>query len=238
MDPAAWERERYERERTRMVEEQLARRGISDARVLDAMGRVPRHLFVEEALRDRAYGDHPLPIGEQQTISQPYIVALMTSLLHLSGQEKVLEIGTGSGYQTAILCHLVQHVYSLEYRARLAGRAARLLEEMSYNNVDIHVGDGSQGLADMAPFDAILVTAAAPALPGPLRSQLSPDGGRMILPVGDKDGQHLEVVTRYGNTWEITQMERVKFVPLLGRYGFKSPSSTYSRNGDDWVANF
>jgi protein-L-isoaspartate(D-aspartate) O-methyltransferase len=221
-----------------MVSSQLIARGISDSRVLDAFRAVPRHRFVPLGQQHLAYKDQPLPIGEDQTISQPYVVALMTQLLRLEGHETVLEIGTGSGYQTAILCHLVQHVYSLEYRARLAGRAARLLEEMSYNNIDIHVGDGSQGLADMAPFDAILVTAAAPALPGPLRSQLNPDGGRMILPVGDKDGQHLEVVTRYGNTWEITQMERVKFVPLLGRYGFKSPSSTYSRNGDDWVANF
>jgi len=228
----------FDTHRENMVSSQLIARGISDSRVLDAFRAVPRHRFVPLGQQHLAYKDQPLPIGEDQTISQPYVVALMTQLLRLEDHETVLEIGTGSGYQTAILCHLVQHVYSLEYRARLAGRAARLLEEMSYNNVDIHVGDGSQGLADMAPFDAILVTAAAPALPGPLRSQLSPDGGRMILPVGDKDGQHLEVVTRYGNTWEITQMERVKFVPLLGRYGFKSPSSTYSRNGDDWVANF
>lgn len=231
--------DKFDTLRENMISTQLIARGITHSRVIDALRAVPRHRFVPLGQQHLAYKDQPLPIGEDQTISQPYVVALMTEMLQLEGDEIVLEIGTGSGYQTAILCHLAQYVYSLEYRARLAGRAARLLEEMNYNNVEIHVGDGSQGLPDMAPFDAILVTAAAPALPGPLRSQLNPDGGRMILPVGSKDSQYLEIVTRYGNTWEITQTEQVRFVPLLGRYGFRSSSSsTYSRDGDDWVANF
>ena len=152
--------------RDAMVEKQLARRGIGSRRVLQAMRATPRHLFVPLGQQHLAYTDHPLPIGENQTISQPYIVALMTQMLHLKPNETVLEIGTGSGYQTAILCQLAQHVYSLEYFPRLAGRAAQALARLGYNNVDLHVGDGSQGLPDMAPYHAIMVTAAAPALPG------------------------------------------------------------------------
>lgn len=207
--------------RSRMVVMQLAMRGIEDNRVLAAMRDLPRHLFVPAEMQPYAYTDQPLNIGEGQTISQPYIVALMTQMLNLTGIENVLEIGTGSGYQTAILCHLAKHVYTLEYHPRLAGRAARVLSHLGYNNVDIHVGDGSQGLPDMAPFDAIIVTAAAPALPGPLRAQLSTEGGRLVIPVGSRDNQHLERVTRHGSSWSIEQTERVRFVPLLGRYGFE-----------------
>jgi protein-L-isoaspartate(D-aspartate) O-methyltransferase len=216
--------------REEMVVRQLMERGIVDSRVLLAMRSVPRHEFVAAEVRHLAYRDCPLPIGDKQTISQPYMVALMSQMLGLKGYERVLEVGTGSGYQTAILCQLAAQVYSLERYPRLAGRAAQVLEQLGYENVEIHVGDGSQGLADMAPFDAIIVTAAAPALPGPLRSQLDEDGGRMILPIGDDKQQYLETVTRWHNRWEIEQTVPVRFVPLIGRYGFKDSSS---RRDDD-----
>jgi protein-L-isoaspartate(D-aspartate) O-methyltransferase len=211
----------YAMKRSRMVAMQLAMRKIHDQRVLDAMRELPRHLFVPAAMQPYAYTDQPLNIDEGQTIPQPYYVALMTQMLNLTGYENVLEIGTGSGYQTAVLCKMAKHVYTLEYHPRLAGRAARVLSHLGCNNVDIHVGDGSQGLPDMAPFDAIIVTAAAPSLPGPLRSQLSAEGGRLVIPVGSRDEQHLQRVTRQGANWEIEQTERVRFMPLLGRYGFE-----------------
>lgn len=217
--------------RTQMVDKQLVERGIQDPRVLDAMRRVCRHEFVSTELRHLAYRDCPLPIGENQTISQPYIVALMTELVHLSGHERVLEVGTGSGYQAAVLCELAAQVYSLERFPRLAERAGCILAELGYNNVEIHVGDGSQGLPDMAPYDVILVTAAAPALPGPLRSQMNERGGRMVLPVGDDRRQYLEVVTRMGNRWEIEQTIPVRFVPLVGRYGFAPRSGVVPDDG-------
>src|SRR5437870_5666784 len=159
-----------------MVEEQLVRRGITDARVLSAMAKAPRHLFVEEALRGRAYGDHPLPIGEEQTISQPYIVALMTQLLELAGCEKVLEIGTGSGYQTAVLAELARRVCSVERLPRLAERARALLEQLGHTNVWVRVGSGTLGWPDEAPFDRILVTAGGPVVPPPLFQQLAEAG--------------------------------------------------------------
>lgn len=205
-----------------MVDQQIRDRGVHDERVLDVMRRLPRHAFVPETLRNHAYDDSPLPIGEDQTISQPYIVAVMTAALRLVGTERVLEIGTGSGYQTAILAHLAAQVYSLERRARLAEHAAETLALLGISNVDLHVGDGSQGLPDMAPFDAILVTAAAPAIPGTLRSQLSPDGGRMVIPVGDEKNQYLERMTRHGTLWDTKRIGAVRFVPLIGAYGFKS----------------
>ena len=158
----------FERERARMVDDQLARRGITDERVRAAMRKVPRHLFVDEALRDRAYGDHALPIGEEQTISQPYIVALMTSLLSLTGREKVLEVGTGSGYQAAVLGELARRVCSIERLPRLAQRARALLDGLGYANVWVRVGSGTLGWPDEAPFDRILVTAGGPAVPPPL----------------------------------------------------------------------
>jgi protein-L-isoaspartate(D-aspartate) O-methyltransferase len=219
MERAAWERERYERDRSRMVEEQLARRGISDARVLQAMGRVPRHLFVEEALRDRAYGDHPLPIGEQQTISQPYIVALMTSLLRLSGQEKVLEIGTGSGYQTAILALLARRVCSVERVPSLATRARALLESQGVTNVWVRVGDGTLGWPDEAPFDRILVTAGAPAVPAPLFDQLI-EGGRMVMPVGETSNQTLTLVEKIDGAMRTSAHGDCTFVKFVGRYAW------------------
>lgn len=229
------EEEKFRTLREKMVEKQLVERGIENPRVLDAMRRIPRHEFVAPDLSHLAYRDSPLPIGEDQTISQPYIVAVMTQLLYLSGHERVLEIGTGSGYQTAVLCELAAQVYSLERYPRLAERAANILSRLGYENLEIHVGDGSQGLPDMAPFDAIIVTAAAPALPGPLRSQLRPDGGRMILPIGDEKNQYLEFVTRQNNRWEIEQMVPVRFVPLVGRYGFQE-HEPHTKPDDDSTA--
>jgi protein-L-isoaspartate(D-aspartate) O-methyltransferase len=211
--------------RERMVEEQLRSRDISDPRVLRAMRDVPRHFFVPDELKHLAYRDGPLPIGEEQTISQPYIVALMTQALHLSGHETALEIGTGSGYHTAILCELAGQVFSLERHPQLADGAGSALAELGYNNVEIHVGDGSQGLPDMAPFDAIVVSAAAPSVPGPLRSQLA-DGGRLVLPVGDRDSQWLERVWRHGDTWNIERITPVMFVPLIGKHGFASQAAS------------
>ncbi len=222
----------YQALRRQMIESQLRERGIHDPRVLDAMLRVPRHEFVSPDLRHLAYRDTPLPIGDEQTISQPYVVALMTQMLQLTGTESVLEIGTGSGYQTAILCTLAVQVYTLERHPRLAQRAAQTLSRLDFDNVEILVGDGSQGLADMAPFDAIIVAAAAPALPGPLRSQLRERGGRMVLPIGDRKNQFLEIITRQGNRWEIERTEPVRFVPLVGRYGFREIPADKSENDD------
>lgn len=211
----------YREQRDAMLTGQLQGRGIQDPRVLDALRRVPRHEFVPESLRDQAYGDTPLPIGDDQTISQPFIVAYMTQLLHLRGDERVLEIGTGSGYQTAVLALLAGQVYSLERYARLARAASERLRRLGYDNVEVHVGDGSQGLPDMAPFHAILVTAAAPSVPGPLQTQLVPNSGRLVIPVGDEREQFLELVVREGDRWHFKRVMGVRFVPLVGRYGFK-----------------
>ena len=212
-------REAYELTRARMVEEQLVKRGIGDERVLAAMRKVPRHLFVEEALRDRAYGDHPLPIGEEQTISQPYIVALMTALLELAGTEKVLEVGTGSGYQTAVLAELARRVCSIERLPRLAERARALLEGLGYDNVWIRVGGGTLGWPDEAPFDRILVTAGGPAVPPPLFQQLA-EGGRMVLPLGDEAIQTMTVVDKVGGAMRTRTHGECKFVKLVGKYAW------------------
>jgi len=206
--------------REQMVQEQLITRNITDLRVLEAMHRVPRHIFLPRDLREMAYRDSALPIGNKQTISQPYIVALMTQMLGLEGHETVLEIGTGSGYQTAILCELAANVISIERHALLAGRAGDALTRLGYSNVEVYIGDGTQGLPDMAPYDAILVTAAAPALPDPLRLQLDHHGGRLVLPLGTQDNQHLERVIRMGEQWQMERTLSVRFVPLIGRYGF------------------
>jgi protein-L-isoaspartate(D-aspartate) O-methyltransferase len=211
----------FERDRTRMVDAQLVRRGITDERVLAAMRRVPRHLFVDEALRDRAYGDHALPIGEEQTISQPYIVALMTSLLNLTGQEKVLEVGTGSGYQAAVLAQIARRVCSIERLPRLAQRARALVDGLGYSNVWIRVGSGTLGWPDEAPFDRILVAAGGPAVPPPLFEQLAP-GGRMVLPLGDVDAQTLTVVENAGGTMRLTPHGDCKFVRLVGKYAWEN----------------
>lgn len=207
--------------REQMVEEQLAARQITDPRVLEAMRRVPRHQFVPEEVQDHAYEDGPLPIGDDQTISQPFIVAAMTQLLHLQSHERVLEIGTGCGYQTAVLCEIAAYVFTLERHPRLAERASQTLHQLGYKNVDLHIGDGSQGLPDMSPFDAIVVTAAAPSVPGPLCWQLNPDGGRLVLPVGDAKHQELQRVWRRADQFEVDKVMTVRFVPLVGRFGFK-----------------
>lgn len=212
--------------RQQMVEQQIVARGIHNGRVLNAMRKIPRHQFVPAEYQDQAYADHPLPIGENQTISQPYICAAMTQELHLSGHERVLEIGTGSGYQTALLCELAAYVYSIEWHVLLAERAAHVLNRLGYQNIDIHAGDGSQGLPDMSPFDAIVVTAAAPSIPGPLCSQLNQQGGRLVLPVGDKEKQMLQRVLRDGDSFNVENLLQVKFVPLVGRYGFKAESDS------------
>jgi protein-L-isoaspartate(D-aspartate) O-methyltransferase len=204
-----------------MVEEQVSRRGIADRRVIDAMRRVPRHLFVEEALRERAYGDHPLPIGEHQTISQPYIVAMMTSLLALTGTEKVLEIGTGSGYQTAVLAELARRVCSIERLPALGTRARAVLEGLGYTNVWVRLGNGTLGWPDEAPFDRILVAAGGPAIPPPLFDQLA-EGGRMVLPIGDAESQTLTVVERLGGAMRTTPRGECMFVPLVGKYAWET----------------
>lgn len=208
-----------ERARLKMVDEQIAARGIKDRRVLSAMGRVPRHLFVEEALRDSAYGDHALPIGEHQTISQPYMVALMTETLALKGSERVLEIGTGSGYQTAVLADLAARVYSIERIDSLAAKARRLLASLGYRNVQIKVFDGTYGWKEEAPFDAILVTAGSPEIPMPLTEQLK-EGGRMVIPVGERTTQVLKKVTKTSAGIEVTPLTGCVFVPLIGGHGW------------------
>jgi protein-L-isoaspartate(D-aspartate) O-methyltransferase len=201
--------------RERMVADQLVRRGIRDRRVLDAMGKVPRHRFVDEALSSRAYGDYPLPIGERQTISQPYMVALMTEALELSGHERVLEIGTGSGYQTAILAELCSKIYSVERIKSLADRAIRTLDALGYYNVLVRVGDGSLGWIQEAPFDAILVAAGAPAVPEALVGQVGLDG-RLVLPVGDAHSQVLRKAVRRENGIHWTDLGGCVFVKLIG----------------------
>ncbi|MCY3574507.1 MAG: protein-L-isoaspartate(D-aspartate) O-methyltransferase [Chloroflexi bacterium] len=218
----------YARLRSRMVAEQLVKRGICDSRLLDAMRSLPRHQFVPEEHKPRAYEDRPLPIGARQTISQPYIVAFMTENLRLQPQHKVLEIGTGSGYQTAILCHLAGYVYSIERISRLAKMAGERIGNLGYGNLDIHIGDGSQGLPDQAPFDRIMVTAAAPRLPDVLRAQLNPRGGQLILPIGDAPAQELQLITRAGGRFTTRSLLGCRFVPLIGRYGFDSQTDSAS----------
>ncbi|MEE9121931.1 MAG: protein-L-isoaspartate(D-aspartate) O-methyltransferase [Syntrophobacteria bacterium] len=206
--------------RNRMVESQLVSRGIKDTRVLETMRKVPRHRFVEEALVSQAYNDHPLPIGEKQTISQPYMVALMTEALELQGDEKVLEIGTGSAYQTAILAELAEKIYSIERIRPLSIKARRILDELGYFNVVLKVGDGTVGAKDEAPFNAIIVTAGSPEIPQPLVDQLAM-GGRLVVPVGDKYTQSLMRVVRTKEGITKTDLGGCRFVDLLGRHGWK-----------------
>ncbi len=205
--------------RERMVRDQLEARHIRDPRVLAAMRAIPRHAFVSDELQRHAYEDRPLPIGLSQTISQPYIVAYMVECLRLTGHETVLEIGTGSGYQAAILARLAAHVISIERHALLAQRATQVLAALDCVNAEVREGDGSQGLPELAPFEAIIVSAAAPAIPEPLVAQLA-DGGRLVLPVGNNLRQYLSRVTRSGDASTIETLLQVMFVPLLGQYGF------------------
>lgn len=207
--------------RRRMVEEQIRRRGIRDERVLSAMEEVPRHLFVGEGIRHLAYADEPLPIGEGQTISQPYIVAEMTAALRLTGKEKVLDVGTGSGYQTAILARLCREVLTIERFQSLSADARRRLAAMGIRNVTFLVGDGSLGSPPNAPFDRILSAAASPSVPAPWISQLS-EGGIVVLPVGGRYEQELTRVIRVGGSTETEPLGGCRFVPLLGMHGFQS----------------
>lgn len=204
--------------RKRMVERQLRARGIDDARVLAAFEAIPRHLFVPQKLREQAYEDHPHPIGFGQTISQPYIVAYMTQLLELTGAEHVLEVGTGSGYQTAVLSALALEVHSIELIPALANRAEQTLAGLGVKNVFIHIGDGSQGWPESAPYDAIIVSAAAPHVPKSLLEQLA-DHGRMILPIGVGEYQDLELWRREGDVFLQEVLLPVAFVPLRGKEG-------------------
>jgi protein-L-isoaspartate(D-aspartate) O-methyltransferase len=211
----------FQGERQRMVDDQLRRRDISDRRVLEAMRSVPRHRFVPQDLDHLAYADAPLPIGHRQTISQPYIVALMSQMLLLRGPEKVLDVGTGSGYQAAILARLAQRVISLERIPELAEAARTVLQEIGIDNVEVHLADGSSGWPSQAPYDAILVAASAPRAPRPLLEQLC-EGGRLVIPVGGVEGQILERWTRRGDTWDCEQAAPVSFVPLVGEHGWSA----------------
>jgi protein-L-isoaspartate(D-aspartate) O-methyltransferase len=208
-----------------MIQEQLVKRGISDPLVLAAMGRVPRHLFVEESLRDRAYDDNPLPIGEGQTISQPYMVALMAETLKLAEGERVLEVGTGSGYLAAVLAEQGARVFSIELSARLAERARMTLHALGYHKVRVHVGDGTLGWEAEAPFDAIVVGAAAPCLPRPLLTQLRL-GGRLVVPMGEEELQTLVRVWKEPQGFREEYFGECRFVKLHGAYGWENYRST------------
>lgn len=209
----------YTKLRQRMVEEQLIPRGIKDKKVLTAFLKVEREKFIPADMREEAYEDFPLPIGEEQTISQPYMVALMTQCLELRGDEKVLELGTGSGYQTAILAELAKEVYSLERIEKLAQRARRVLCRLGYANVQIFVINGTMGYEEFSPYDRILVTAGAKEIPPPLIEQLK-DGGIMVIPVGDTYSHELKVVRKQRDIIKSKMVERCVFVPLIGEYGW------------------
>jgi len=202
-----------------MVEEQVVARGVKDARVIAAMRKVPRHLFVEEALQNQAYSDRPLPIGEKQTISQPYMVALMTEALQLTGKEKVLEIGAGSGYQTAILAESARQVFSIERILSLTMKARMLLINLGYTNVEIKFSDGTEGWIGESPFDAIIVTAGSPDIPQPLVDQLAV-GGRLVIPVGDESVQDLIRLKKTEEGVKREDLGGCRFVKLIGRHGW------------------
>lgn len=206
--------------RKRMVDDQIISRGIHDEHLLDALRRVPRHWFVPDEYAQIAYSDGPLPIGQGQTISQPYIVALMTELLELQGEENVLEVGTGSGYQAALLAFLARQVHTIERHASLAEKAEMVLVRLGLTNVTVHVGDGSLGLPNYAPFQAIMVTAAAPRVPQPLFDQLD-EGGRLVLPEGGLGGQVLDLWRKKGAEFKQEHIAPVAFVPLRGQHGWK-----------------
>ena len=209
----AWARER-------MVQEQIIARGIADARVISAMRKIPRHLFVDAGIVNRAYDDSALPIGDKQTLSQPYMAARMAESLALSGSEKVLEVGTGSGYQTALLAELCFNVFSVEKLRGLSRKARSLLDQLAYQNIALHVGDGTIGWSEHAPYDAIIVSAGAPKAPQPLLDQLF-IGGRLVIPVGDEQGQTLLHVSRTRTGFKETVLGECKFVKLLGKYGWR-----------------
>jgi protein-L-isoaspartate(D-aspartate) O-methyltransferase len=211
----------YVAQRRNMVESQLRARGIRDERVLTAMSHVPRHEFVSAEYRDQVYEDHPIPIGEGQTLSQPYIVAVTLEALVLDPENVVLEIGTGSGYQTALLSELTRRVYSVERHSSLARAAQTTLARLGYVNIDVVVGDGSRGIPEHAPFDAIVVSAAAPKIPPPLFAQLR-EGGRMVIPVGPAHSQELQLVRKQANQPVVLNLEGCRFVPLIGSEAYRS----------------
>ena len=211
---------KYERQREEMVRNQIEARGIKAPKVLAAFRRVPRHLFVSEALRDQAYGDYPLPIGEQQTISQPYIVAEMTQALDLGEDDRVLEIGTGSGYQAAILAQIVYRVYTIERKHSLYLQTRNLFDKLHYHNIVMKYADGTKGWKDESPFDGIIVTAGAPQIPDVLIDQLG-EGGRLVVPVGNQHAQELIKVFRDDQDIRQTNLGGCRFVKLVGEYGWK-----------------
>jgi protein-L-isoaspartate(D-aspartate) O-methyltransferase len=209
--------DQYTLKRQQMVEQDIRGRGIQDPVILGVMGKVPRHVFVDASYRDKAYGDHPLPIGEGQTISQPYVVALMTEALRLRPSDRVLEIGTGSGYQAAVLAEIVKEVYTIEIRKPLADRAAKTLADLGYRNVKVKFGDGYFGWAEQAPYDAIIITAAANHIPPPLIEQLK-ERGRLIVPLGSTVYfQTLTLTTKRKGELDVEQMSPVAFVPMTGK---------------------
>ncbi len=209
----------YSTSRDRMVQEQLLPRGISDKLTISAMGEVPRHLFVEDAMRIRAYGDYPLPIVAGQTISQPFIVAYMTQLLQLTGTERVLEVGTGSGYQAAILSRMCEKVYTVERINALLGGARKVFDTLRYFNIVAKLDDGTMGWPENGPYDGIIITAGGPEIPEPLVEQLN-DPGRLVIPVGGQDVQELQLLTKSEGKIEIQRLEKVRFVDLIGEYGW------------------
>jgi len=211
---------KYERQRQEMVRRQIQGRGVTDPKVLAAMSKVPRHLFVSEALRDQAYGDFPLPIGEQQTISQPYIVAEMTQALQPDEEDRMLEIGTGSGYQAAVLAEIVFRVYTIEKIHSLYLSSRKMFDKLHYHNIVTKYSDGTSGWSDESPFDGIIVTAGSPGIPKPLVSQLAM-GGRMVIPVGDRYSQELIKLYKDEHGIHKTNLGGCRFVKLVGEYGWK-----------------
>lgn len=212
--------DRYATARERMVQEQILARGVTDSRTLEAMLEVPRHLFVDDAMRARAYGDYPLPIASGQTISQPYIVAFMTQALRLAGHERVLEIGTGSGYQAAVLSRLCQQVYTVERLNSLLANARRVFGSLRYYNIVAKLDDGTLGWPEYGPYDAIIVTAGGPSIPEPLIDQLA-DPGRLIIPVGNQDVQELQLLTKEEGEVQVENLASVRFVDLIGEHGWR-----------------
>jgi protein-L-isoaspartate(D-aspartate) O-methyltransferase len=212
--------EQYAKLREGMVKHQIEARGVRDSRVLEAMRRVPRHLFTPESFRHRAYDDSPLPIGEGQTISQPYMVAWMSELLEIEPEDRVLEIGTGSGYQAAILCELAGEVFTIEKQANLAVAAERRLRELGYHNMVVRTGDGTMGWPEESPFDGIVVTAGSPSVPQPLLEQLA-EGGRLVIPIGPSGMQMLTLIRRTGDDYISNEEGSCVFVPLVGKFGWR-----------------
>jgi protein-L-isoaspartate(D-aspartate) O-methyltransferase len=219
--PAMPTEKEYNKLRSEMVRQQLIPRGITDKRVLEAFLKVPRHLFIPEAMRDSAYEDNALPIGHSQTISQPYMVAVMTEKLALKGEEKVLEIGTGSGYQAAILAKLCKKVYSIERVESLSRQAEKIIKELNYSNIEFIIGDGTLGYEKESPYDAIIVTAGCREIPRPLLDQLK-DGGRLVIPLGEFFQQILTTVVKKGEKLITEESVPCVFVPLIGEFGWKA----------------